>query len=172
MAEKNAYKLPVIQHPAPAQHPLQQQLQPQQQQPIYYGAVAHSSWATDMWDCFQPAELCLKACCLPCIVYGKTQHRLQNPTLAGYQPLNNDCCIWSAAQYCGLGCILTLLQRQAIRQKYGIPGDTLEDGFFSWCCHCCALMQQEKEVEQRSRNGNGFQQGYVRPEGMEMRPQQ
>ncbi|PQE13987.1 PLAC8 family protein [Rutstroemia sp. NJR-2017a BBW] len=113
----------------------------------------------------------LKAYCLPCIVYGKTQHRLQNPSLAGYQTLNNDCCIWSAAQYCGLGCILTLLQRQAIRQKYGIPGDTLEDGFFSWCCHCCALMQQEKEVEQRNGSGNGLQQGYVRPEGMEMRPQ-
>jgi hypothetical protein len=46
------------------------------------------------------------------------------------------------------------------------------DGVFSWCCHCCVLIQQEKEVEQRTRNGNGFQQGYVRPEGMEMRPSQ
>ncbi|KAM3069153.1 hypothetical protein ACMFMG_012206 [Clarireedia jacksonii] len=181
MAEKNAYTQPVTQQPAPVQQPQQYQQQPQQeqpqqeqqqQQPIYHGAIAHSSWLNDIWDCFQPVELCLKSCCIPCVVYGKAQHRLQNPTLAGYQTINNDCLLWSLAQCCGFGVVLTFFQRQAIREKYHIAGDVLTDGFFSWCCHCCAIMQQEKEVEQRTRDTNGIQQGYVRPEGMEMRPPQ
>jgi hypothetical protein len=48
--------------------------------PTYHSKVIHPN----------DLNLGLKAYCLPCIVYGKTQHRLQNPSLAGYQTLNND----------------------------------------------------------------------------------
>lgn len=35
----------------------------------------------------------LKGCCCPCFVYGKTQHRLRDPTLQNYESMNTDVCL-------------------------------------------------------------------------------
>ncbi|EMR81635.1 putative plac8 family protein [Botrytis cinerea BcDW1] len=114
----------------------------------------------------------LKAFFCPCFVYGKTQHRLnKDPNLMGYSRFNNDCFIWAGAQWCGLGAIFTTLQRRQIRTEYGIgkAGEgEVKDIALSWCCHCCVLMQQEKEVIMRNQGSDVFSQGYQRTEPMAM----
>ncbi|KAJ8070637.1 hypothetical protein OCU04_001008 [Sclerotinia nivalis] len=114
----------------------------------------------------------LKATFCPCFVYGKTQHRLsRDPNLMEYERFNADCFMWAGAQWCGLGLIFTFLQRREIREKYAIGGreeEKFKDLALSWCCHCCTLMQQEKEVIMRTHGGDGhsLQQGYQRPDPM------
>ena len=34
-----------------------------------------------------------------------------------------------------------------MRDGYGIVGNGCSDCFASWCCPCCALVQEDKEVE-------------------------
>jgi len=79
--------------------------------------------------------------------------------------------MWGGAQYCGLGWVFNFISRGEIRTKYNLKGDVASDCLFSWCCPCCGLMQQEKEVIARS-SGMGGNQGYVAPTGMVASPQQ
>jgi hypothetical protein len=39
------------------------------------------------------------------------------------------------------------LQRANIREKYNLQGNCLVDIATSCCCHCCSLIQQDKEAE-------------------------
>jgi hypothetical protein len=32
-----------------------------------------------------------------------------------------------------------------MRARYGIEGSESDDCMEAWCCHCCALIQEEKE---------------------------
>ncbi|KAB8290557.1 hypothetical protein EYC80_010982 [Monilinia laxa] len=150
----------------------QQQEQEQEQQPSSTyagpGIVQESTWSNSIWDCFSPGELCFKATFCPCFVYGKTQYRLnQDPNLMGYERFNSDCLLWAGAQWCGIGVLFTFLRRREIRGKYAIGGESdLSDIAFSWCCHCCSLMQHEKEVVRRTQSAINVQQGYQRPEPM------
>ncbi|ESZ97231.1 hypothetical protein SBOR_2354 [Sclerotinia borealis F-4128] len=171
MGEKTTNSEPLMQQ-QPIAVPQEQQFQ-QQQQPSNYsgpGAIQQSTWSNSIWDCFSPGELCLKTTFCPCFVYGKTQHRLnQDANLMGYERFNNDCLLWAGAQCCGLGPVFTFLQRRQIREKFAIGGESdVTDIALSWCCHCCAVMQHEKEVVARNQSQSGGinQQGYQRSEPM------
>jgi hypothetical protein len=65
------------------------------------------------------------------------------------------------------------MKRGEIRDRYNIRGDAVTDCLLSWCCHCCSLIQQEKEVIGRQRQAGLVQQGYAAPPtGMVAEPQQ
>jgi hypothetical protein len=55
------------------------------------------------------------------------------------------------------------IKRREIRDRYNIGGDAVTDCLVSWCCHCCALIQQEKEVISRQQQAGLVQQSYVTP---------
>lgn len=157
----------------------------------------------------------LKATFCPWFVYGKQQERLRNPSLQGYERINNDCLIYAGAQYCcGLSWVyvspnltsphsydpvtspqwilfhfsffpcffcqsiilteplnsLQFIKRGELREQYGIKGDQLTDCLYSACCHCCVLIQQDKEIVHR-QVAAGQTQGYVAPQGMKAAPQ-
>lgn len=46
---------------------------------------------------------------------------------------------------CSIGCT----QRGHIRKKYGLPGGGCGDCMRNWCCPCCSVIQQYREVEKR-----------------------
>ena len=53
--------------------------------------MGEQAWSISLWDCFNPSELCCKACCVPCVAYGKTQHRMgHNGNLEGYSSCNSS----------------------------------------------------------------------------------
>jgi len=57
------------------------------------------------------------------------------------------------------------IRRGEIRNDYSIKGDSLTDCVFSAFCHCCALIQQEKEVIGRqAQAGLVNNEGYVKQE--------
>lgn len=57
-----------------------------------------------------------------------------------------------------------------MRHDYGIDGNACGDCLTSWCCPCCILVQEDKEVEERERL-QGNKQGYISQQGMNYAPQ-
>ncbi len=78
-----------------------------------------------------------------------------------------QCCGWYALACCGLQCILQMSNRRELRNQHGIEGSGGSDFCISWCCACCGLIQEHKEleaVEKAQQQGMGVQQGYVAPQ--------
>ncbi|OJD22085.1 hypothetical protein ACJ73_06572 [Blastomyces percursus] len=148
-----------------------------------------SNWANSLWDCFNPIDTCLMGWCCPCVLFGKTQARLDDPSLANFSPINDNCLI-----FCGMNCfavawLLLVKRRTELREKYGItqthlekflkwePGtiktkhnyeeSLVQDCLASFFCPCCVVVQQEKEVLARQAAG---QTGYQKPQAMSYPP--
>ncbi|TVY27993.1 Protein plant cadmium resistance 7-like [Lachnellula hyalina] len=173
---------------APPTTPITKQPVPQSQpvdSPAYKQITAVTGtekWTNGLFDCFTGDDnLCLKGFCCPCFVFGKTQARIRDPSLASYERVNNDCLLWCGANCCQASWIttadwhrlrvhsLTFLKRSEIRSAYNIQGDHMIDCLSSAFCHCCALIQQEKEVIRKNAlRASDQDKGYQAPVGMSM----
>ncbi|KAJ5107219.1 hypothetical protein N7456_003894 [Penicillium angulare] len=119
--------------------------------------VYGGGWSHGMCDCSNNIWACFLGLICPCVLYGKTQYRLnrkskqEDPTnMLGYETCNGSCT--GMALLCGCQCLLTTIQRRRTRKAYGIPGDTGSDCVRSTCCCCCTLIQNEKEIVKREDN--------------------
>jgi Cys-rich protein (TIGR01571 family) len=129
--------------------------------------------------------LSLAGCCAalcPCVVYGKNKQRLQHlqnrgtPLPGGGERYNADCCIHGSLAIAGYAWVLQVCRvgdwpqvellnqgaqissRADIRARYGIRGGTISDCFTSWCCRCCSLTQERREIELEENSFEGFSQ--------------
>ncbi|OJD13153.1 hypothetical protein AJ78_06356 [Emergomyces pasteurianus Ep9510] len=124
------------------------------------GQVAHpnqrlkgDTWNHGLADCSDIGSCCLGLFC-PCILYGRTQYRLnrksnrKDPTnLLGYETCNAPCT--AMALLCGCQWLLATIQHSRTRRAYGIPGSIPSDCVRATCCTCCTLIQDEKEIKTR-----------------------
>ncbi|GAO15861.1 uncharacterized protein UV8b_07745 [Ustilaginoidea virens] len=134
------------------------------------GEVIHSksregaqSWFAGFFDCFDPIDTCLVAYCFPCVTFGKTHHRVvKNGNLDGYEPINTSCLLFCGAGCFGLHWVPLAMQRMNIREKYHLQGSCVEDLVLSCCCHCCTIIQSDKEAAHREAllQGGAVQQQY------------
>ncbi|OQE20256.1 hypothetical protein PENFLA_c017G06233 [Penicillium flavigenum] len=90
-------------------------------------------------------------CCLPCLTYGKTQTRIKDPSLRSFSYVNGPCAIWGFLSVGAMQWIMQTITRGEMRQQYGIEGSCCGDCCVSTFCGCCALIQEEKEAELRTR---------------------
>eukprot|EP00808_Paulinella_micropora_P018383 g11653.t1 len=110
-----------------------------------------STWQAGGWceQCYTcgggDVGICLKACFCPCCSYGSINEKLGN----GYcgNCLLFFCCIHFQC-FCHMGV------RSQIREKYGIE-DGCNDCCITFCCPCCALIQEERELNMRGSAGAG-----------------
>ncbi|THC92690.1 hypothetical protein EYZ11_007829 [Aspergillus tanneri] len=131
--------------------------------------TSQNTWSHSFWEFFTPIDTCLMGWFCPCILFGKTQARLEDPTLKDYSPINDN-----------------TKKRDDLRKKYGItetrleetlnmqPGDIqkkhkvegslVEDCLGAFFCRCCGLVQEEKEVILRQSQ---VTTGYQKTQGME-----
>jgi len=125
-----------------------------------------------LFDCFEPIEDCVIGYFAPCIIYGRTSERLlkNSNNEADHELVNNECIMFGVAACFGLHWVLNTLKRGEIRQRYNIEGSMVEDCALSWCCGCCAVIQQDKEVRQRL-SSNVVTDGY-QAQGMSAAPPQ
>lgn len=115
--------------------------------------VRGGTWTHGLCECSNIGTCCLGAIC-PCILYGKTQHRLkmksrkEDPTnMLGYETCNGSCTAMSL--FCGCQWLLATIQHTRTRKAYGIEGDVCSDCVRATCCTCCTLIQDEKEIQKR-----------------------
>ncbi|KAL4976889.1 PLAC8 family-domain-containing protein [Aspergillus desertorum] len=103
--------------------------------------ITHNKeWNYSLFDCCSPGSLCFLTCCLPCLTFGRTQARAQDPTLRSYSSINSECLIFTGLTLC---C--------EMREKHGIDGSCCRDCCATFSCGCCTLVQEEKEMELRTR---------------------
>jgi Cys-rich protein (TIGR01571 family) len=133
--------------------------------------VQGGTWSHGLCDCSSIGTCCLGIIC-PCILYGRTQHRLsmksrkEDPTnMLGYDTCNGSCTAMTL--FCGCQCklsmpstsqitslittpgLLATIQHTRTRKAYGIEGDVCSDCVRATCCTCCTLIQDEKEFQKR-----------------------
>jgi len=150
-SRSNTYQYPPHSAPTPGSlaheyHRPGQALHPNQQ-------IKGGTWRHGLWDCGDVGVCCTGLFC-PCILYGKTQHRLslrserKDPTnMLGYEVLNGSCAAF--AVLCGCSGILAAIQHTRVRKAYDIPGGVGSDCVRAVCCCCCTLAQDEKEIRFR-----------------------
>ncbi|KAL4789260.1 PLAC8 family-domain-containing protein [Aspergillus venezuelensis] len=102
-------------------------------------------------DCCSPGSLCFTSCCLPCLTFGKTQARLRDPALKDFNYCNFDCTLFTLLGMIGSQWIIQTIRRGEMRDRYGIKGSCCGDCCATFWCGCCAIIQDEKETELRSR---------------------
>ncbi|KAL4962049.1 PLAC8 family protein [Aspergillus stella-maris] len=147
------------------------------------------NWSYSFWEFWTPIDICLMGWCCPCILFGKTQARIEDPSLANYSPVNENCLIWCGLYCCSLNFLIQTKKRDELRKKYGInethlerlfnmesgeierkhgvEGSMVEDCLGAFCCPCCGLVQEEKEVLRHLQQGDRQgEEGYQRTKGM------
>ncbi|KAL1964630.1 hypothetical protein VTN77DRAFT_6804 [Rasamsonia byssochlamydoides] len=128
-------------------------------------------WTHSFWGCCTPVDTCLCGWCCPCCLFGKTQARLDDPSLQGFSYCNGNCCLFATLSLCGIQWILQTIRHGDMRDRFGIDeGNCCTDCMGAFCCPCCGLVQQEKEATARLGDGRGQvvvpMQGYQPPVGM------
>ena len=63
-----------------------------------------------------------------------TEHALGHNFLAG-------CCLSACCPF-----YPTIVQRQAVAKKHGIPSNCVEDVLLSWCCGLCVVAQNANQM--------------------------
>ncbi|CAG8437323.1 18022_t:CDS:2 [Acaulospora morrowiae] len=111
------------------------------QESVTYGAQPRG-WKFGLFDCFADVGLSLKTWCCPCITYGETKSKVAN---------DPGSCTTHALIFCVVAsfvgpCVMGFLGRGEIRARYNIVGSAGEDFLTHWCCGCCALVQESREV--------------------------
>ncbi|KAL1989146.1 hypothetical protein VTN96DRAFT_3693 [Rasamsonia emersonii] len=137
--------------------------------PVTYPHQHGNKWSHSFCGCCTPVDTCLYGCFCPCCLFGKTQARLEDPSLRNFSHCNGDCCLFAALSFCGIQWILQTIRRGEMRDRFGITeGNCCTDCMASFCCPCCALIQQEKEAKTRLGDGQGMAppMGYQPPRGM------
>lgn len=120
----------------------------------------------------------ISTCCLgywcPCILYSRTYHRLKtvpNSNVNEFKSCNNHCgmfCLLAPVSF-----ILTTLQRSRIRENYRLEGSVANDCMKAYCCSCCTLIQDDREValrEDERRRFAGPGSGVVGGDGYRRQP--
>ncbi|KAI9794478.1 MAG: hypothetical protein M1833_000391 [Piccolia ochrophora] len=172
-----------VQTPPPAQQPHQQ---PHQQQAAHMAGTAPAvgphrgpvqEWRNGFWDCCSPSGTCCMGYWCPCILFGKTQHRLKDPTLQSYDTFNGNCIGWWALTCVGLQWAFQMMKRGELREQYNLDGSGFKDCCGAYCCPCCGLVQEEKEVLFRTQGAvqpvpTGAAQGYQKNEAQMQYPPQ
>jgi Cys-rich protein (TIGR01571 family) len=115
--------------------------------------IKGGGWSHSLCDC-SSIGTCLLGVVCPCILYGRTQHRLsrrsrkEDPTnMLGYETCNGSCT--AMALLCGCQWLLATIQHTRTRKAYAIPGSIASDCVRATCCTCCTLIQDEKEIRKR-----------------------
>ncbi|KAK4550742.1 hypothetical protein LTR36_000321 [Oleoguttula mirabilis] len=128
--------------------------------------------------CGGSCGVCWASCCCGCFVFGRTSQRLEkfpDTNTHHFNLFSGSCAILYAGLHVHLGWLPVLLQRQELRQKFGIKGNGYTDCLASYCCQPCTLAQMEMEMKDRAATaetvGNTQEVGYVtREHGMVYSP--
>lgn len=139
-------------------------------------------WKHSLCECSGDIGTCMTGVFCPCVLYGKTGHRLglksekKDPTeMLGWSWANTQCSIMAMATFCGLCGIFPLIHRTRLRHQYHLEGSLPSDIVKACCCCCCSTIQNEREIRDREERANrwaGPSSGaaYERPSPMVYEP--
>mmetsp|Transcript_54391 Transcript_54391/g.129241 ORF Transcript_54391/g.129241 Transcript_54391/m.129241 type:complete len:167 (-) Transcript_54391:124-624(-) len=109
-----------------------------------------SQWSSGICDFTDECGFCCYASWCPCLAYGELSAKMSRG-----RAWNSGDQIMTQAGYCGVGCFMSFLVaevvfhfplRDAIRQGFGIPGDSCNDICCVLCCSSCVATQEYKQM--------------------------
>lgn len=106
------------------------------------GGVRRGVWSASLCGCCAECGLCWEVCCFPWIVVS-TQYNLTHHNQR--RRVNWSVAVLSFCCPCAL-CFLAWFIREKTRARYGIDSCCCCDCFIGWACHCCALVQQARQM--------------------------
>jgi Cys-rich protein (TIGR01571 family) len=122
------------------------------------GDVTLRPWKVNLFDCFSDCSTSAEACCCPCIIFGKLQHKRNNGSMTYHEYENDWCCLYCAfALCCTMQWALGFLNRIDFRMRHKQEGSILNDCCSHAFCHCCALVQEIREVQMIEIESNSNQ---------------
>nr|CAB3450174.1 unnamed protein product [Digitaria exilis] len=105
-----------------------------------------AAWSTGLCDCFDDCGNCCVTCLCPCITFGQVAEIVDRGSTS---------CGTSGALYTlimlltGCQCVFSCFYRAKMRSQYGLQESPCADCCVHWCCECCALCQEYRELKKR-----------------------
>ncbi|KAH7921872.1 PLAC8-domain-containing protein [Leucogyrophana mollusca] len=119
-------------------------------------------WRYGLFSCFGEVGTCCFSCFCPCMSFAKNKKRLDHLQDKGSSDpehggsgCNSDCCFhFGLTLCCGLGWVLQLGTRGALRARRHIEGNPCNDCLAAFFCTPCELTQESRELgcEENSQN--------------------
>ncbi|CAD6250561.1 unnamed protein product [Miscanthus lutarioriparius] len=114
-------------------------------------AAPVAAWSTGLCDCFDDCSNCCVTCLCPCITFGQIAEIIDRGSTS---------CGTSGALYTlimlltGCQCVYSCFYRAKMRAQYGLQESPCADCCVHWCCQCCALCQEYRELKKRGFDMN------------------
>lgn len=104
------------------------------------------NWKFQLFDCFATPIACVWTWCVPC---GIACMQATNAKLVrGHERSHHKACLFAV-----FGCWVGVgYNRSRIRKKLHIDGSLFEDILLAYCCPCCSMVREWREV--MSAKGN------------------
>jgi Cys-rich protein (TIGR01571 family) len=113
-----------------------------------------TSWKHNICSCDDAGTCCAVIWCGPCI-FGRTDHRLthfpHSPEESNFSWCNSSCMIMCCALTLLIPGLPLWMQRDKVRQKFGVRGGGCIDCLATWCLPCCTQIQQDNELQEQAR---------------------
>ncbi|KAG2112403.1 PLAC8-domain-containing protein [Suillus clintonianus] len=119
-------------------------------------------WHYGLLSCWEDIGTYCMSCWCPCMIYGKNKQRLdhlQDHNTAdpehGGSGCDSDCCMHLALNVLGgFGWVLQFGQRGALRERYHIDGNPVNDCLTAFFCTPCELTQESQELAEEERGAS------------------
>merc|ERR1712172_386976 len=100
--------------------------------------IVQNEFQNDWWEFWKDINVCLMGYfCCPCQVCSTGKK------------LDKSSCLYCLLFCCNLGQIATVINRKAVRERYGIDGSDMEDWLLGCCCSACVSCQTAAELKIR-----------------------
>ena len=109
-------------------------------------------WRVDLCSCCDDCTTCYMSLVCPCVVYANIAQRLDGSSWCG------ACTLYSLCFLLGCQCLLHASKRTTLRHQYDLQADCCCDCCTVWCCGCCALAQESRELKLRGPPPRQFMQ--------------
>lgn len=121
-----------------------------------------NNYTTGLFDCHKSPGICLSATCLPCCSFGSINATISASAESYPLPPEDESPSWvqklvhsipysilvfTTPEFCLSS--LGLWQRLLIRKYYDLESSPGKDCLSHFCCHTCALAQDQREVQIR-----------------------
>ena len=132
-------------YPQPTQYSMNVQIPNNQ-----YSTTQVSDWMNSFCGCFSDIPSCCMSYFCPCVQYGQNQESFNGGGCCGH------CCIYTILMCVGYYWCMACSFRSQIRRRYNIPGGDCTDCLAHFCCPCCALAQEAREISDRKNMSAGM----------------
>jgi len=108
---------------------------------------APQPWRSGFCSCMDDPASCCMAFCFPCVLYGQNAEKIDGSGCFC------NCCLYACCMACyGCQCLVHAGKRTGLRIKYNLRPDPCDDCCVAWCCSCCALSQEARELLARAND--------------------